>query len=319
MRTVSMVWLSALLASGCVSKGSYELLEVKLDATRAAMSARSAQSVEEARALEERVEELQAEIARRQVQLDELVARAADTDVRMQALQQELAAALAELEALRAEQVPPVAEEGDEGEPVPTPRLAEALGALDAQQARAASAARMQQAVAEAFDELVQAGKVSLREEPGRGVVVVVVPKGQLFQEGWTTLSPRGEVLAADIASALKQLPGREVRVEGHTDTRPKHSAEFASNWERGFAPALTLVRVLTSEEVPVALSVASVGGERPLVEGTDEVAHATNNRLELVVAASPDDLPAFEPTPEEPPEPSEASESTDAPQPVEA
>jgi len=286
------MWFAALLSTACVSKGRYELLEIQLDATRTAMSARSAQGVEDARALEARIVELEQEIAERQAQLDALLAAAGERDEAMATVHAELVTLRAELEGLRGDAVvdpeAPVVEVDSE--------LAEGLDALQREREAAAAAERAAAAVHDAFEAIVASDRLTLRDEPERGVVVAVVPLGQLFQEGWTTLSPRGEVLAADLAEALRQLPGRDVRVEGHTDARPRHSAEFASNWERGFASALVVARVMEREEVGVALSVASYGGLRPLIAGEGREAESTNNRIELVIDANPATLPAYAP-----------------------
>ncbi len=286
------MWFAALLSTACVSKGRYELLEIQLDATRTAMSARSAQGVEDARALEERIVELEQEIAERQAQLDALLVAAGERDEAMATVHAELVTLRAELEGLRGDAVVDPEAPGVEVDP----ELAAGLDALQREREAAAAAERAAAAVHDAFEAIVASDRLTLRDEPERGVVVAVVPLGQLFQEGWTTLSPRGEVLAADLAEALRQLPGRDVRVEGHTDARPRHSAEFASNWERGFASALVVARVMESEQVGVALSVASYGGLRPLIAGEGREAESTNNRIELVIDANPATLPAYAP-----------------------
>ena len=295
-----MLLALALGAGGCVSKGRYELLETQLTASRSAMSARSLKATQDLRALEEELAEVQAEIARRQTQLDELTARGEDQAVQMGQLNELLGRLRAEVEVLRAK-LPPPSEEEPEAPAVLAvdDRVAAGLAALVHLEQHNDAHARSVALVEKAFAPVVTSERAEVLVV-GRDVIVRV-PMGQLFQEGWTTLSPRGELLATDLATSLKSLPGRVVRVEGHTDTRPRHSGAFASNWERGFASALTLVRALELAEAPVDLVVGSWGGSRPLVDGDDADANKVNARLELVIDAHPSVLDAFSPTPPDP------------------
>lgn len=285
-----MRWMIVVaLATGCVSKGRYELLEVQLDATRTAVAARSVQSADDQRALEARVAELEAEIAERQVQLQGLAAEAATRDAELSVRQAELAALYALLPAASPDA------------PAPPPevealraQVTDALAVASARAVRDEAIAEGIAAVEQAFAALVEADRLTVESDAVRGVVRVVIPLGQLFQEGWTTLSPRGEVLAVDLAGALQALPGRTVRVEGHTDVRPRHSVTFASNRERSFDAALVVTRALEAEKVPVPLGITGWGGLHPRSAGDTPEANAANARIELVVDVRPETLPAF-------------------------
>jgi len=273
--------LLVLLASGCVSKGRYELLEIQLDATRTAVSARAVQSAEETREMEARIGALEEELLLRQAELDLLRIREALADHAFARAEEQIARLVAEIERLEAlrDQEDPLA---DTDRQLPEPDREEGL--LHARFSIQA------QALAPVMD------RASLRNEGSH--LVVVVPLGQLVQEGWTTLSPRGEVLVADLAKALRALPGVPVRIEGHTDTVPRHSATYPSNWERGFGAALVMLRGLDAEGAPVQLSVASWAGTRPLddVEPTSD----DQQRVELWIDLDPESQQGFEGLPEE-------------------
>ena len=312
-------WLTPLLALvllptvGCVSKGRYELLETQLTATRSAMSARSLKSVQDIRDLEGSVTELEGEIARRQEQLDQLTADGEQRAVQLGELHQLTEQVQAELDDLRA-QIPPPKKGAAPPEDPPAVaaldrRVAAALDALAQLEQEAESHARAVADVEQAFEAVVRSERASVLVR-GRDVIVRI-PVGQLYQEGWTTLSPRGEVLATDLGVALAGLPGRTVRIEGHTDVRPRHSTDFASNWERGFGSALTVMRALEQHSVPVDMVVGSWGGTRPLVEGDDDEANKANARVELVIDAHPDVLDTFGPTPPDAPSDAPEAEAT--------
>lgn len=297
MRAAALVVLAA-----CVPKGRYELATVQLEATRTALSARTGECARDANEGRAQRQELIGEIARRQLQLDELQARASIRDVTLDVLQSRELTLRAEVDALAAERdalraawprrgpappVPPAATPGaDEGR-------VEAAAALQAHFHEDLERRRVEEARAEdaaAFAGLVESGRATLT---GRGTATVVsLPTELLFQEGFSTLSARGRQIALEVAEALRRVPGRRLTIEGHTDARPVHTAEFPSNWERGFGQAVALLHALEAEEVPVGLSAASFGGTRPL--GADEGA---SRRLELVLSLDPDLATAFAPT----------------------
>ena len=282
MLSLRPVWVAAAFAA-CVPKGKHEILEIQLSATREAMSARAAQSAEDQRALEAELSRQQAEIALRQAQLDALSAE-------LERSSASLAEARAELAGLWAR-----AEGGTVDEQVANVhRAAAALDALDREQADRFAVAAQQEAAIQAFQPLADRGAVAL--VPGPDALVVRIPTGQLFQEGWATLSPRGEQLAADVAAALATLPGRPVEIVGHTDAAPRHSATWPSNWEEGFSRAVVLLRTLEAAGTPVPLTAASAAGTHPL--GGDP---ADDSRVELWIDLRPAAVERFTPTPPAP------------------
>jgi chemotaxis protein MotB len=292
--------LLALLV-GCVSKGRHELAVVQLQATQAALSARTGECAEDAATAEAERRVLVSEIARRQLQLDELTARARLRDEALEGTQAQQVALLAELAGLRTELTALRTAWSGRGAPPPsTPTPAtdasqgSTLAAVEAHfrevmDERRAAEARAADTVA--FGALVAADRVEL--DVRGGSTVVRIPTALLFQEGFSTLSARGRELAGQLAAALRQVPGRRVTIEGHTDARPIHTAEYPSNWERGFGQSMALLRALEAEDAPVTLSAASFAGTRPL--GDDE---AGNRRLELLVALDPDLPTAYPPSP---------------------
>jgi chemotaxis protein MotB len=291
-----------LVSIGCVPKGRHEITEVQLDATRIALSARTEQAAVDAQAYEDRIAALQAEIGARQLQLDELLARAVLRDADVARLEQDRVRLVAEIEGLTTtlrrvqeelakrtkkppDVVPPVETLGGRS-------LAELTAAVDAHQREEVERARLadaREAAIAAFGGLAGEGRAELSE---RGDALVVrFPTGLLFQEGFTTLSPRGQQVIAAAAEALKQVPGRVVTVEGHTDDAPVHSAEWPSNWERGFSRAVAVLRALEAAGAPAKLSAASFAATRPTGDP------ARDDRVELVIAVDPELVEAFAPT----------------------
>ena len=77
--------------------------------------------------------------------------------------------------------------------------------------------------------EELRAGKVQISME-GRGLVVSM-QEAATFAVGDDQLSSDAYPMLAKIAAVIRKL-GNPVRLEGHTDSVPIHSARFRSNWD---------------------------------------------------------------------------------------
>jgi chemotaxis protein MotB len=111
-----------------------------------------------------------------------------------------------------------------------------------------------------------------------------------LFPSGEAKLVPQGEARLAQLASTLKTVT-RDIpedinwmlRIDGHTDRRPIHTAQFASNWELSTARALSVVRFLSARGIPEhRLAATGFGEHRPLEQGNSAEAYARNRRIEI-------------------------------------
>ena len=85
--------------------------------------------------------------------------------------------------------------------------------------------------------------------------------------------------IARDIPADLPWI----MRVDGHTDSNPIHTAQFASNWELSSARALSVVHYLITQGVPPERLVAAGFGEfQPIDPSDDEIGFRRNRRIEL-------------------------------------
>lgn len=303
---------------GCVPKGKHEITTVQLSATRTALSAQVQRCAADQNAADEQIAALEAQIALRQAQLDEIAARHAIDEEAFAELGRQIAAALEELAALREERdrllalvpkrsLPRAPETTEPADAELATTVSEALQTLHEHRVDEARIAARHDEVVAAFAPLVEQGRAEV-EARGRGTVVRI-RTSLLFQEGFTTLSPRGAAIVADAAEALSSLPGRWVVVEGYTDDRPMHTAEWPSNWERGFSRAAAVLRALEASGVPQPLSAASYGDTRPVVPNDAPGAADLNDRVQLFVRTDPGLLDVFSPTPPPPEEPEPAPE----------
>jgi len=111
-----------------------------------------------------------------------------------------------------------------------------------------------------------------------------------LFDSGSAELGEAGREQVRRVARTLnevsKTIPSDldwVLRIDGHTDRRPIHNAEFASNWELSTARALSIVRLLIAEGVPPKRLIAAGFGEnRPIDSGNSASAWRKNRRIEI-------------------------------------
>src|SRR5208283_5702371 len=110
------------------------------------------------------------------------------------------------------------------------------------------------------------------------------------FSSGEAHLLPAAVSKLTRIANILNQR-GFEVRVEGHTDNKPIHTAEFKSNWELSTARATEVVRMLIEELNfdPARVSVGGFGEYHSLDSNETPEGRQRNRRVDLVVVSHVD------------------------------
>ncbi len=84
----------------------------------------------------------------------------------------------------------------------------------------------------------------------------------------------------------LSKIPGKQMRVEGHTDNVPIKNSRFPDNQELSTARANSVWRVLVSEAGidPAKLSATGFGEYRPKVPNDTEEHRFQNRRVDIVI-----------------------------------
>jgi len=126
-----------------------------------------------------------------------------------------------------------------------------------------------------------------------REVAVTVGPDGLIvslreigfFDSGSAKLRDTSLSAFGRIAWLLAERPYR-VRIEGHTDNRPIHNAEFSDNWDLSTARATELVRLLMLKYgfAPERLSAAGYAQYHPVSSNDTPESRAQNRRVDLVI-----------------------------------
>ena len=114
------------------------------------------------------------------------------------------------------------------------------------------------------------------------GTVTVRVPGDVLFDPGQAIVRTGAKSTLDKVAAALKkEYPGKQIRVEGHTDADPIRVSKWKSNQELSEARAAAVKTYLAQKGVDGShLTTQGFGADKPKSK-TDK---ALNRRVEIVV-----------------------------------
>ena len=121
-------------------------------------------------------------------------------------------------------------------------------------------------------------------ELDGRGLVISIREAGS-FPAGSSDLSDAARALLRELGSVLAEV-GNLVRIEGHTDDVPIHTARFASNWELSTTRATNVIAFLIENPalLPDHFSAAGYGQYHPRVPNESVANRARNRRVDIVI-----------------------------------
>jgi chemotaxis protein MotB len=133
--------------------------------------------------------------------------------------------------------------------------------------------------------------EVTMRITP-EGFVISLNELG-FFNSGQAVLLPGAAQKIQRIADVLSSH-GLDLRVEGHSDNQPIHTAEFRSNWELSTARAMNVMSLLVDSSGfdPAKISVAGYGQYRPVADDATPEGRRMNRRVDLVVVAATSPAP---------------------------
>ena len=141
----------------------------------------------------------------------------------------------------------------------------------------------LQAELQQALQREIKMHAVSLHRET-EGLVISLREFG-FFESGSATLRPSALPAVDRIASILAIRTCR-LRIEGHTDNVPIHTAQMASNWELSTARATELVRLLIVRYgfSPQRLAAAGYAEYHPIASNETESGRAQNRRVDVVI-----------------------------------
>lgn len=122
---------------------------------------------------------------------------------------------------------------------------------------------------------------------PNEEVCRITLLDSVLFDSGDAGLSEDGVKTLESVSEyLLKQYPGREIVVRGHTDSEPIDQSPYKSNWELGAARALRVLHFLVDVGglAGDSLSAQTFGQRRPRAGNDSAMGKQLNRRTEIVV-----------------------------------
>ena len=119
----------------------------------------------------------------------------------------------------------------------------------------------------------------------GRDGLVISLREAGFFNSGSATPKPETLPTLRQIAASLGRTP-YDLRIEGHTDNLPIHTAEFDSNWELSSARATRIARIFIDLKAiaPERISAAGYAEFHPVASNATAEGRAENRRVDLVV-----------------------------------
>jgi chemotaxis protein MotB len=119
----------------------------------------------------------------------------------------------------------------------------------------------------------------------GRDGLVISLREAGFFNSGSATPKPETMPTLTQIAASLGRTP-YDLRIEGHTDNVPIHTAEFDSNWELSSARATRIARIFIDLKAiaPERISAAGYAEFHPVAGNDTAEGRAENRRVDLVV-----------------------------------
>ncbi len=118
----------------------------------------------------------------------------------------------------------------------------------------------------------------------GRGLVIHL-PELLFFHSAEATFRPEGRPLLDKLAGILANIPNHVV-IEGHSDNRPIHTAQFPSNWELSTHRAASLVRFFIEAHHlnPGRFTAAGYGEHAPIAANDTETGRRLNRRVDVII-----------------------------------
>jgi chemotaxis protein MotB len=128
-------------------------------------------------------------------------------------------------------------------------------------------------------------GSVTLRSTT-EGLVISLREIG-FFPSGSAEIRTSSIPMLAGLAA---ELPASLIRVEGHTDDMPIHTAQYVTNWELSTARSCAIARILLehSNLNPADLAAAGYAEYHPVASNATEAGRAQNRRVDIILLRHP-------------------------------
>jgi chemotaxis protein MotB len=119
-----------------------------------------------------------------------------------------------------------------------------------------------------------------------KGVVFINISDKLLFKTGKYNITPRASEVLGKVALVLKNQPGLEFMVEGHTDNVPYSRPPLLDNWDLSVKRATAVVRILQVKYglSPAHITAAGRSEYAPVTTNDTPEGRALNRRTRIVI-----------------------------------
>jgi len=117
----------------------------------------------------------------------------------------------------------------------------------------------------------------------GRDGLVISLHEAGFFASGSAEVNPSSTPMLTALVDAL---PPRPIRVEGHTDNIPIHTAQFATNWELSTARASAIARFVIDRGTinPADVAAAGYAEFHPVATNDTQEGRTQNRRVDIIL-----------------------------------
>ena len=131
----------------------------------------------------------------------------------------------------------------------------------------------------------VPPGSVTLRTTP-EGLVISLHEIG-FFPSGSAEIRDASIPMLVSLAA---ELPAGPLRIEGHTDDMPIHTAQYVTNWELSTARSCAIARILLEPGHlnPADIAAAGYAEYHPIASNATEAGRAQNRRVDIILLRRP-------------------------------
>ena len=126
-----------------------------------------------------------------------------------------------------------------------------------------------------------------------KGVVYISLSDNMLFKSGSYIVSNQAHQTLEKIAKILKDFKEFDVLVEGNTDNVPISQTNIRNNWDLSALRASSVVQVLQNDFGinPARLSAAGRGEYNPISDNDTEMGKQRNRRTEIIITPKLDEF----------------------------
>jgi chemotaxis protein MotB len=118
-----------------------------------------------------------------------------------------------------------------------------------------------------------------------RGLKVRLLTDRLLFDSGSAVIKPAAFPTVDGIGRIIAEEGRHPVQVEGHTDDRPIHTAQYPSNWQlSGGRAAAVVQRVVGAGVAPRRASLGGYAAQHPVAGNGTSAGRARNRRVEIIL-----------------------------------